>query len=152
MLLRRGPDALPRSPFLFVAAIAVLWSVLIAESYLITVGESPNHVMSMALLVIHVASFWLIVQVAGYGQRFLQAVTASAVCGATVSLASLVLYLALVPVLGLANAGSVPILLQLWMLAVDGHIIARSIEQQLFVGIALVTLILLAQLSFYSAF
>lgn len=152
LMLRKGPDAMPHSAFLFAAALAVLWSVLIAEGYLITSAESPNHLLSLALLVIHISSFWLILQITGRGPRFLQAVTASAACGAVVSLASLLLYLMLVPVIGLQNASSIPVALQLWLLVVDGHILSRSIDQHLLVGIAFVMIIFFAQLVFYSTF
>ena len=152
LTLRKGPDALPHSAFLLAVALAVLWAVLIAEGYLITTAESPNHLLSLALLVVHISSFWLILQIAGRGARFLQAITASAACGALVSLASLLLYLLLIPMVGLQNASSVPVALQLWLLLVDGHILSRSIDQHLLVGIALVMIIFFAQLTFYSTF
>jgi len=152
MTLRRGPDAIPRSLFLLSSSLVVVWAVLIAESYLIASGESPDHMMSLGLLVIHIGSYWLALQIAGYPARFLQTVTASAICGAMISVLSLVLFLALVPVLGPAGAGSIPAVLQLWMLMVDGHIMARAIEQPLLVGIAIMLIVFFAQLAFYSAY
>jgi hypothetical protein len=152
LTLRDGPDALPRSWFLFAAALAVIWSVFFAVSYLGRTGEPPDHVMSLALLAMHVASFWLIVQIAGFPQRFLQAVTASAVCGAFGSVLSLLLFLALAPVLGATVADNTAEALQLWLLMVDGHIIARSIGRHLLVGIALAIVVFFAQVVFYSAF
>ena len=151
-MLRDGPEALPRSWFLLVASLLVIWSALIAESYLITIGDSSDHMLSIALLVTHILAFWIIVNVAGHSQRFLQAITASAACGALVSILSLILYLAFVPVMGVQNAGSIPGALHLWLLMVDGHIIARSIEQHLLTGIGLMIVVFFTQVAIYSAF
>ena len=149
---RLGPDALPRSALLFALALIVVWAVGIAESHFIAAAEPPNYPMALALLIIHISSFWLILQIAGFAPRFLQAVTASAACSALVSAVSLLLFLALVPALGLQTAQAIPTAFHFWLLFVDGYIVARSIEQHLFVGISVVTVIFLIQIAFYSAF
>ena len=151
-MLRDGPDALPRSWFLLNAIILAIVGVSFLEYQVITTDQPPDYLLSFIVVLVGIAALWLVLQIAGFPQRFLQAVTASAGTGLILSVVSIVSFLALLPLLGLQGAFASRLVVLFWSLAVDGHIIARAIDQHLAVGVAIATAIFIGQLVIFSVF
>ena len=150
--MREGPDALPRSGLLLGVTLAAIIAVTVAEAQVIVAEEPLKHVVFFATMAFGIAAYWLVLQVAGYPQRFVQTVIAGAGCGALLSVISVMLYLALQPIIGMENAFDIRLLILLWSLTVDGHIIARATAQHLVVGLSVACAIFFVQIVIYSAF
>lgn len=137
MLLRQGPDKLPRSWLVFfvVLVVSVLVSILVSE--IVLPGIVPMHDATLLLAILNLGFYFVVLHVTGYAKRFLQ--TAIAILGADALLTLFYLggFLAIEVVADRSTAFSLAWLISCWSVSVEGHIIARAIERHWLVGIAI---------------
>jgi len=88
----------------------------------------------------------------GHSRRIVRALTCIIGCGAILTFLFVAEFVFFQPFLGAAVAADIAILIVLWSVPVEGHIISRAIQQHWFVGIAIAIAAFILQLGFQSAF
>jgi len=140
VLLRKGPDSIPRSAVLF---------VLIVGLWLFSSDESDFLVGLFANLV-GILCYAAVVVISGHSPRVLQTISAILGCGALISLAFVAEFVLFTPFLGQSVSGLVAQLILLWSVPVEGHIIARAIDRHWYVGILIAISVFAFQFVLYN--
>jgi len=86
--------------------------------------------------------------VTGYGRRLLPVLSAIIACGSILTLLFVAEYVLLQPFLGVRIASILATLIIFWSVPVEGHIIARAIQQHWFAGIAIAMVVFIMQVAF----
>ena len=147
LLLRPGPERVPRSSFLLVLAAATSVVLSVATTRLIFPELPLQFLTTIVLVTVTVAYYYAVLMFAGHTERF--APTMTAIFGADVLLT--LIYTAvyfLIAVVADRNSALILILLiSYWSIPVQGLIISRSIAQHWAVGfgIALLCHLILVQ-------
>ena len=150
--LRKGPDAIPHSPTLFLLTV-VIWIVAGAVMTASASSLGPrDFLLGIANSGVGIGCYVAIVVLAGRPSRILQTVSAILGCGALLTLLFVACDAFLTPLLGQELAGLVATLVLLWSIPVEGHIIARAIERHWYVGVVIATAVFIFQLTLYSLF
>ena len=146
ILLRKGPDALPRAPVIFAIAVA-LW-VLSSVVAWITVDNYTGKTFLVGLLigVIGLAIYALLINAVGKAERIRQSISAIIACGAVISFMLLIAEAVLPFALGAEHVSAIVTLMWLWSVPVEGHIIARAIDRPWYVGLTTATTVFFLQL------
>ncbi|MDJ0711152.1 MAG: hypothetical protein QNJ14_12205 [Woeseiaceae bacterium] len=144
--LRKGPDAIPHSGFVF-GLIVVLWffsSVVMT----VTTEELDDRSFLTGLIVglIGLACYAAVVILAGRGTRILQTVAAILGCGALLNLMFVVGNVFLTPFIGANITNIIVTLILFWSIPVEGHIIARAIDRHWYAGIVIAMAVFVFQL------
>ncbi len=129
--LRSGPQDLPWSPLLLLAAIA---GNLLASTLLMLLGLDLHTALPRALFAVlmSVLIWSLVLQVAGRQARLLQTLTALQGCGMLMGLCAwLLLSLASALALGKGLLLLINLALLLWSLTVVSHILRQALERSL---------------------
>ena len=144
--LRKGPDAIPHSGFVF-GLVVVLW-LLSSVVMTITTEELSDRSFLIGLVVslIGLACYASVVIVAGRGARILQTVAAVLGCGALLNLMFVAGNLALTPLVGSNLTNIIVTLILFWSIPVEGHIVARAIDRHWYVGIVIAMAVFVFQL------
>lgn len=143
---RKGPSDIPNSPLLLVVA-AGLWflvgifGMIVDDSY-----DSSGFLVNLILTVIGVGLYSIIVNIFGKGDRFMRAMIAVLGCGAIFNLTYLGGQSVLKNLLGAEESQIYWELILMWSILVEGHIIARTIDRQMFIGILFAMAVFFAQL------
>ncbi len=144
--LRKGPDAIPYSGFVF-GLVVVLWlfSSLVMT---ITTEELNDQSFLIGLIVglVGLACYAAVVILAGRGARILQTVAAVLGCGALLNLMFVAGNLGLTPIVGSNVTSIIVTLILFWSIPVEGHIVARAIDQHWYVGIVIAMAVFVFQL------
>jgi len=146
VLIRRGPDAIPKSPMLFAAAcllwLAALIAIIVFEAeYTLTQGFIDLFVAALS-----VGVFALVVVARHRAGRLLQTVTALIGTSAVISFA-LMLWILIVPNVEGSPLNLIPLLLLLWAVQVKAHIIARACDYPLMMGVIISLFVFFLRLS-----
>lgn len=151
ILLRKGPDALPRAPVMLFIAIA-LWMLSSIGAW-ITLDSYTGNTFLLGLLVgiIGLIIYALLINATGKAGRIRQSITAIIACGAVISFSVLFAEAALPLFLSKEQASAVVTVMWLWSVPVEGHIIARAIERPWYVGLTAATTVLFVQLFLLSS-
>jgi len=150
VLLRKGPDAIPRSGFLF-ALIVILWlfaslaGVALIEQY----SESDFFIGIFGGLV-GILCYAGVVFISGHAPRILQTVSAIIGCGALIFLVFVAEYVLFLPILGDVPTGLIANLILLWSVPVEGHIIAKAMDRHWYIGIVVAIAVFVLQYLIYS--
>ena len=145
MLLRRGPEHLPRSGVLLAMTVALwLFSALTALA-LIQRFDEADFFLSVFSGFVGVLCYAAIVILHGFGARTLQTLSAIIGVGALITLIFVAEYVLLAPFLGEANAGLIATIILFWSVPVEGHIIARAIDRHWYIGILLAVSVFILQ-------
>ncbi len=143
---RKGPSDIPDSSLLLVIT-AGLWflagfgGVVIDDTY-----DGDGFLVNLILTVIGIGLYSIIVNIFGNSERFLRALTAILGCGAIFNIVYLVGQLVLENLLGVEETRIFWELILMWSILVEGHIIARTIDRQMFIGILFAMAVFFAQL------
>ena len=137
MLLRKGPDSLPRSWLVFYVALFISIFVSIIVREIVTNGVDPKHDITLLLTVISASFYFLVIKVAGYSGRNLQSLTAIFGVDAIITAIYLVGFITISQFADDATTLSFVWLITGWSVAVEGHIISRAIERPWAIGIAI---------------
>jgi len=148
--LRRGPDAIPYSPLLLVAA-TILWLFAGLIVTVFTQGLTGRDFLYGTLTgLIGLGCYAGLVVVSGKAPRLLQTVTAVLGCGAVLSMMFVAGNVFLKPVLGERLSDIVTSLVLLWSIPVEGHIVARAIDRHWYIGVVVAMAVFVFQLYLYS--
>jgi len=150
--LRKGPDAVPASWVVLLFAIALMLVSSYAAMVLIEGVSGQDPVVTFAGYGLVIGFYGAVVYISGYPGRVMQALSAIIACGGIITLLFVAEYVLVAPVLGKDFAGFVATLIIFWSVPVEGHIIARTIQQHWFVGITIAMAAFILQLGFQSAF
>jgi hypothetical protein len=137
LLLRKGPDSLPKSWLVFYAALFASVFVSIITGEIVTAGVDPMHDVTLLLALINAVFYFLVIQVAGYPGRYLQSLSAILGVDAIITLVYLGGFVTINLFADEATTLSFVWLITGWSVAVEGHIIARAIERPWAIGIAI---------------
>ena len=151
LTLRKGPDAIPHSGLLLVVSV-VLWLMpLLFGMQLIAALDGRAAIMAIAGWLVSLACYTIVIMLAGRAARLLQALTAIIGCGALISVAQVFSLLFLLPFLGENIVAIVVELLLFWSVYVKGHIVARTLEREWYVGLVIAIAVFLLQYSTLTA-
>jgi len=150
VLLRKGPEAIPRSGVLLVLIVGLwIFSSLVALA-LINQFDESDFFLGLFSGMVGVLCYAALLVVSGYSARVLQTVSAILGCGALILLAFVAEYVLFMPFLGQKITGPIAQLILLWSVPVEGHIIARAIERHWYIGILIAIGVFALQYVIYS--
>ena len=150
VLLRKGPDSIPRSAVMFIM-IVVLWLFSsLAVLALIEQFDESDFVLGLFTALVGILCYTAVVVVSGHSSRVLQTISAVLGCGALISLAFVAEFVLFTPFLGQPISGIVAQLILLWSVPVEGHIIARAIDRHWYVGILIAISVFVLQFVIYN--
>lgn len=147
--LRKGPDAIPHSTVLLAVVIA-LW--LLAGVVVTTTTAELDQANFLFMTLAGVAGlgcYAAIVLFFRRGARLLQAVVAFLGCGSLLSLMSVAADVFLKPFLSASLTNIIVVLILLWSVPVEGHIISRTIERHWYFGVVIAMTVFVLQLVLY---
>ena len=144
--LRKGPDALPPSSFLFVLAVALWLAAGAVMTVLTETLDARGFFIGTLTGIAGLGCYATVVTLSGRAARLLQTTTAILGCGALLGLVFTAGEVLLPPLLGAATANVIVTLVLLWSIPVEGHIIARAIDQHWFLGVAIAFAVFIFQL------
>jgi len=148
--LRRGPDAIPHSAFLFVI-IGAMWLVAGVVMTMTTAElDEKDFVIGILTGIAGFICYAAIVVLSGKGARLLQTLMALLGCGALLSLIFVAGNVVLTPLLSESASNIIVTLILLWTVPVEGHIISRAIERHWYVGVVMAMAVFIFQLMLYS--
>ena len=131
-MLRKGPEQVPDSWVVLLFALMLMqFSSFVAATF-ITLGEDYS------------------LLVTGMMHRVVPILSAVIACGAILTLLFVAAYVMLNPFLGKDIAVVMATLIIIWSVPVEGHIIARGIEQHWYVGIVIAMIVFTLQYVFQS--
>ncbi len=149
-MLRKGPDRVPASWLVFLFALALMQLTSFIGASLIDYGDNYSHLLAFMSNLLGMCVYAAILFVTGFANRFLQTVSAIVACGAILGLLFVASYVMLTPFLGKDIAVILATLFIFWSVPVEGHIIARAIEQNWYLGIAIAMVVFIVQYGFQS--
>ena len=150
LLLRKGPEDIPRYWFLFMLILALWIFSALAALALIEQYDEADFFLGFFSGTIGILCYAAIVLINGKPSRLLQTISAIVGCGALISLAFVAEYVLLSPFLGDVLTGLIANLLLLWSVPVEGHIIARAIDRHWYIGILIAVVVFVLQYLIYS--
>jgi len=137
LLLRKGPDSLPKSWLVFYIALFISIFVSIATREIVTNGVDTKHDISLILTIINASFYFLVILIAGYPGRTLQSLTAVFGVDAIITAIYLAGFILIRQFADEVTTLSFVWLVTGWSVAVEGHIISRAIERPWAIGIAI---------------
>lgn len=149
-MLRKGPERVPASWLVFSFALALMQLTSFIGATLIDYGDDYSHLLAFMSNLLGMCVYAAILFATGFANRFLQTVSAIVACGAILGLLFVGSYVMLTPFLGKDIAVMLATLFIFWSVPVEGHIIARAIEQNRYLGIAIAMVVFIVQYAFQS--
>lgn len=151
VLLRKGPESIPRSTILFAMIVGIWLLSSLSVLALIEEYDQADFVIGIFTALVALVCYAVTVIVAGFSARVLQTLSAILGCGALISFAFVAEFVLFAPFLGQAITGLVAQLILLWSVPVEGHIIARAIDRHWYIGIVIAILVFVLQYVIYRA-
>ncbi len=148
--LRKGPANVPKSWLLLLLSIVMLVAAAASGMVLIVGLEERNLSLALMTGLLAIAFYAGVLFVTGFSGRILQALTCIIGCGAILTFLSIAVFVLFRPFVGQGFAGVVAVLISFWSVPVEGHILARSIGQHWYVGIAIAVIATILQFVFQS--
>jgi hypothetical protein len=148
--LRKGPDAIPHSTFLFVVITAMWLFAGVVMALLTAELDQEDFLIGTLTGIAGLLCYATIIVLSGKRARLLQAVTALLGCGAVLSLLFVAGNVFLTPFLSDSISNLIMTLILLWTVPVEGHIISRTIERHWYVGVVIAMAVFVFQLMLYS--
>jgi hypothetical protein len=149
--LRKGPDAIPHSTFLFVI-ITAMWVIAGAVMTLMTAElDQRDFVIGTLTGIAGLLVYAAIIVLSGKRARLMQAIMAFLGCGALLSLLFVAGNVFLTPFLSKNLSSLIMTLVLLWTVPVEGHIISRTIERHWYIGVVIAVAVFAFQMILYSA-
>jgi len=149
-MLRKSPEQIPDSWLVFLFAVILMQFASFVAATLINLGEGHSHLLTFVTNLLGMGIYAAILFATGFSHRFVPIVSAVIACGSILTLLFVAAYVMLNPFLGGDIAVIVATLIIIWSVPVEGHIIARGIEQHWYVGIAIAMIIFIVQYAFQS--
>jgi len=146
--IRKGPDSIPYSWMLLYASVLLWFFPLVVANVLVPNFRGAVVAVSVASWIVSLLCYALGIVLAGFKSRSVQALTAIIGCGALIFLAQVAGLIFLTPFLGAALAQIFIWLLLFWSVHVKGHIIARTIDREWYVGFLIAIGVFVLQYAF----
>jgi peptidoglycan/LPS O-acetylase OafA/YrhL len=149
-MLRKGPEQVPDSWLVLLFALMLMQFSSFVAATLISLGEDYSHLLTFITHLLGMAIYTAILLVTGMIRRIVPILSAVIACGAILTLLFVAAYVMLNPFLGKDIAVVIATLIIIWSVPVEGHIIARGIEQHWYVGIVIAMIVFTLQYFFQS--
>ncbi len=149
--IRKGPDAIPHSWLLLNAATVMWFLPLFAAALLVPGFDGTAVAASVASWALSLVCYAAVIVLAGYPGRLLQSLTAIIGCGAIIFVAQVAGLVLMSLLLGAVAAELFIYLLLFWSVYVKGHIIARTIARNRYVGLIIAIAVFVLQYAFSRA-
>lgn len=150
VLLRKGPEDMPRSWVLLLLVLALWVFSALAALALIEQFDESDFFLGFFSGIIGISCYAALVVVSGHSERLPQTISAIIGCGALISLAFVAEYVLFLPFLGQVPTGLIANLILLWSVPVEGHIIARAMDRHWYIGILIAIVVFALQYVIYS--
>jgi hypothetical protein len=150
-LLRKGPEHVPDSWLVFLFALLLMQFASFVAATLINLGDDYSHLLTFITNLLGLGIYAAILFVTGFFKRFVPIVSSILACGSILTLLFVAAYVMLNPFLGSEIAVIIATLIIIWSVPVEGHIIARGIEQHWYIGIVIAMVVFILQYAFQSA-
>jgi len=142
---------MPASWLVFALALILMQLTSVIGASLIDYGDNYSHLLAFLSNLLALTIYAAVLFVAGFAGRFLQTISAITGCSAILGLSFVGSYVLLTPFLGHNVAVVLATLFIFWSVPVEGHIIARAIGRDWYLGIAIAMAVFVAQYAFQSA-
>ena len=150
-LLKKGPDALPRSWIVLYLTIGLWLAALLVTAAFIERFRAGQAAVAIAVAVVGAACYLGVLVLTRRLDRGLQTLSAIVGTGALISFALVAELVLLTPLIGAVAADFGAIIIVFWSVPVKGHIIARAIDQHWFAGIAIAMAVFILQVALSEA-
>lgn len=147
-MLRKGPEQVPGSWLVLLLAVGFMVLAVFCRKVLVPSAGDQDYFVIYATISVGLLIYTGVLLVTGYGRRLLPVLSAIIGCGSILTLLIVAEYVLLQPFLGVRIASILATLIIFWSVAVDGHIIARGIQQHWFAGIAIAMVVFIMQVAF----
>ena len=144
--LRKGPDAVPRSPVVFAMAVALWLASGITLVLMFERFDMKDFNVGVLTSVMALVCYAAILNIFARTERLLQTLTAIIGCGALLTIAFAAGSVILTPLIGAGLTGNIVFLILLWSVPVEGHIISRAIDRHFLFGLVFALAVLFLQL------
>jgi len=149
-MLRKGPEQVPDSWLVFLFALGLMQFASFVAATLINLGENYSHLLTFITNLLGMAIYSAVLFLTGQLRRFVPIMSAVIACGSILTLLFVAAFVLLNPFLGGDIAVVVATLIIIWSIPVEGHIIARGIEQHWYIGIVIAMTVFITQYAFQS--
>lgn len=143
--MRKGPQHVPASTSVLLFSVGLLLFAFSCSVALVPASENDNISTSFLITVTSYVVYWIVLVVTGYSRRLVPAISSIMACGSILMIFQVAAYTFLRPFLSDNMTAIVTWLILIWAIPVKGHIIARSIEQHWYTGIAIALTIFVMQ-------
>jgi len=150
-MLRKGPEHVPDSWLVFLFALLLMQFASFVAATFINLGDDYSHLLTFITNLLGLGIYAAILFVTGFFKRFVPIVSSILACGSILTLLFVAAYVMLNPFLGGEIAVIIATLIIIWSVPVEGHIIARGIEQHWYIGIVIAMIVFILQYAFQSA-
>ena len=149
-MLRKGPEQVPDSWLVFLFALGLMQFASFVAATLINLGENYSHLLTFITNLLGMAIYSAVLFLTGQLRRFVPIMSAVIACGSILTLLFVAAFVLLNPFLGGDIAVVAATLIIIWSIPVEGHIIARGIEQHWYIGIVIAMTVFITQYAFQS--
>ena len=149
-MLRKGPEQVPDSWLVFLFALLLMQFASFVAATFINLGDDYSHLLTFITNLLGLGIYAAILFVTGFFKRFVPIVSSILACGSILTLLFVAAYVTLNPFLGGEIAVIIATLIIIWSVPVEGHIIARGIEQHWYIGIVIAMIVFTVQYTFQS--
>lgn len=149
-MLRKGPEQIPNSWLVFLFSLILMQFASFVAATLIDLGEDYSHLLTLVTNILGIGIYAAVLFATGFINRFVPILSAVIACGSILSLLFVATYVMLNPFLGANIAVILATLIIIWSVPVEGHIIARGIEQHWYIGIVIAMIVFTLQYTFQS--
>lgn len=147
ILLQKGPDNIPQSSVLFVMVAAIWFLVGIVAVMVVDFYQSSSFLVDLILALVGLGIYAIVVKLFGKGARLMRCFTTILGCSIVFSIVQFGGSLTFPLLLAETEVDWALLLIWLWSIPVEGHIIARTIERQWVVGFLIALAVLFVQLN-----
>ena len=149
-MLRKGPEQVPDSWLVFLITLLLMQFASFVAATLINFGEDYSRLLTFFTNLLGMGIYTAVLFITGFINRFVPILSAVVACGAILTLLFVATYVMLKPAIGGDMAVIIATLIIIWSVPVEGHIIARGIEQHWFIGIVIAMIVFTVQYAFQS--
>jgi hypothetical protein len=149
-MLRKGPEQVPDSWLVLLITLVLMQFASFVAATLINLGENYSHLLTFITHLLGMGIYAAILFATGFIHRIVPILSAIIACGAILTLLFVATYVMLNPFLGSNIAVVIATIIIIWSVPVEGHIIARGIEQHWYIGIVIAMIVFTVQYAFQS--
>lgn len=150
ILFRKGPADVPHSTPLLVV-VSIYWCfIALLSPIVLDGGRQENFLFDLAIASVGLIIYMFIVNFFGYRERIICFLTTILGCSVIFSLILSLIEFALSSILSGDNLRLILLVIWLWSIPVEGHIVAQTIDRQWVFGFLITITVSILQLQFLS--